>query len=80
MVKQFRSRMNVVFRIGEGQEALEKEFVKQAEAHRFIGVAGHRSVGGLRVSLYNAVSLESCQKFARFMLRFQKTAQAKSRL
>jgi phosphoserine aminotransferase len=62
-----RSRMNVTFRITSGRntagrvpdEGLEKRFVAEAEAAGLLGLKGHRSVGGLRASLYNAVSLES---------------------
>jgi phosphoserine aminotransferase len=48
----FRSVMNVVFRLPT--EALEKELVSVAEKNRMIGIKGHRSVGGLRASIYNA--------------------------
>jgi phosphoserine aminotransferase len=51
-----RSRMNVVFRLPD--EATEKRVLAAAKEARIAGLAGHRSVGGLRVSLYNAVSLE----------------------
>jgi phosphoserine aminotransferase len=49
----FRSVMNVVFRLPS--EALEKELVAEAERAKMVGIKGHRSVGGIRVSLYNAV-------------------------
>jgi phosphoserine aminotransferase len=49
----FRSVMNVVFRLPN--EALEKELVAEAERAKMVGIKGHRSVGGIRVSLYNAV-------------------------
>ncbi len=51
-----RSRMNVVFTLPD--EAMEKRLLARAKEARIIGLAGHRSVGGLRASLYNAVSLE----------------------
>jgi len=47
-----------VFRIAGGDEAMEKEFTKQAETAGLVGTPGHRSVGGMRISLYNAVELE----------------------
>jgi phosphoserine aminotransferase len=63
-----RSRMNVTFRLAS--EALEKKFVAEAEAAGMVGLAGHRSVGGIRASLYNAVSPEACQALASFMNDF----------
>jgi phosphoserine aminotransferase len=60
-----RSQMNVTFRLPT--EALEKQFVAEAQAAGMIGLAGHRSVGGIRASLYNAVSPETCQALASFM-------------
>ena len=47
-------------------------FLEQASAAGFMGLAGHRSVGGLRASLYNAVSPESCRALAGFMEEFQR--------
>ena len=52
-----RSRMNVVFQITE--PALEKNFLEACKEQNIVGVKGHRSVGGYRVSLYNALPLES---------------------
>ncbi|GGD74599.1 3-phosphoserine/phosphohydroxythreonine transaminase [Paenibacillus nasutitermitis] len=65
-----RSLMNITFRIHT--EELEKQFVKESEAHGFVGLKGHRSVGGLRASTYNAVPMESCKALADFMADFQK--------
>ncbi len=65
-----RSRMNVTFRMAS--EELEKKFTKQAEAQGMIGLKGHRLVGGLRASLYNALPLESAQVLAQFMQEFQR--------
>ena len=67
---QSRSRMNVTFRLPS--EELEKKFVKQAEAQRLIGLKGHRSVGGLRASLYNAFPVEGARALAQFMAEFQR--------
>ncbi len=64
-----RSLMNVTFRLAS--EELEKRFVKESEAQGFVGLKGHRSVGGLRASIYNAVPLESVQSLAGFMRDFQ---------
>jgi phosphoserine aminotransferase len=60
-----RSLMNVTFRLPS--EALEKQFITAAQAAGMVGLAGHRSVGGIRASLYNAVSPEACQALAAFM-------------
>ncbi|WP_308638604.1 3-phosphoserine/phosphohydroxythreonine transaminase [Paenibacillus silvisoli] len=65
-----RSLMNITFRLGS--EELEKQFAKESEKQGFVGLKGHRSVGGLRASTYNAVPLESCKALAEFMGDFQK--------
>jgi phosphoserine aminotransferase len=65
-----RSAMNVTFRLES--EALEKSFLTAATAAGMIGLPGHRSVGGIRASIYNAVSLESCQALAALMTDFAK--------
>lgn len=64
-----RSLMNVTFRLDS--EELEKRFVKESEEHGFVGLKGHRSVGGLRASIYNAVSRDSVQALVGFMRDFQ---------
>jgi phosphoserine aminotransferase len=71
--KSSRSKMNVVFRIAGGDEAVEKEFAKQADAANLVGMVGHRSVGGMRVSLYNAVTPEAVRTLTSFMQEFQRT-------
>ena len=71
--KSSRSKMNVVFRVAGGDEAIEKDFAKQAEAAGLVGTPGHRSVGGMRVSLYNAVTLEAVEALTSFMREFQRT-------
>ena len=67
--KESRSLMNVTFRLAN--EELEKQFVKESEAQGFVGLKGHRSVGGLRASIYNAVPLDSVRALADFMRAFQ---------
>jgi len=67
-----RSLMNVVFRVAGGDEAAEKEFAKQAAAAGLIGTPGHRSVGGMRISLYNAVGLDAVEALCSFMKEFQR--------
>lgn len=64
-----RSLMNITFRVRD--EALEKQFIAEATEAGFIGIAGHRSVGGLRASAYNAVPVETCQALADFMAAFR---------
>ncbi|KAK9523094.1 hypothetical protein VZT92_019519 [Zoarces viviparus] len=72
-----RSRMNVPFYVGkkEGDEALEKEFLAGASKRGMISLKGHRSVGGIRASLYNAVTLEDTEALATFMKEFLKEHQ-----
>lgn len=72
--KSSRSHMNVVFRVSGGNESVEKKFAQQAAAASLVGTPGHRSVGGLRISLYNAVTLESVEALVSFMREFQRTA------
>lgn len=64
-----RSLMNITFRVAD--EELEKKFLAEAKAAGFVGLNGHRSVGGCRASTYNAVPREACQALADFMVKFQ---------
>jgi phosphoserine aminotransferase len=66
-----RSTMNVTFRLAGGNQDIEKEFILDAAAAGIEGIAGHRSVGGIRVSLYNAVTLEAVQALVAFMRAFE---------
>lgn len=60
-----RSRMNVVFKfVGEDAAEREKQFLKLAESKGMVQLKGHRSVGGLRASLYNAITLDDTRKLA----------------
>jgi phosphoserine aminotransferase len=68
--KDCRSLMNVTFQLPT--EELETEFVKQAKAAGMDGLKGHRSVGGLRASLYNAFPEEGVDALVRFMAEFQR--------
>ena len=68
-----RSKMNVVFRVAGDDEAVEEQFAKEAAAAGLAGTPGHRSVGGMRISLYNAVALEAVAVLAAFMREFQRT-------
>ena len=63
-----RSVMNVVFRLPT--EALEEKLVAEAKRRGMVGIKGHRSTGGIRVSLYNAVALEWVRALAELMNEF----------
>jgi phosphoserine aminotransferase len=63
-----RSKMNVVF-VMDDKDA-EKEFLQLCKQEGMIGVKGHRSVGGFRISLYNALPLESVQALTGLMYQF----------
>jgi len=67
-----RSKMNVVFRVAGGDEAVEKQFAQEAAAGSIVGTPGHRSVGGMRVSLYNAVNVEAVEVLTAFMREFHR--------
>jgi phosphoserine aminotransferase len=63
-----RSWMNITFRTPD--EKLDKKFIEEAAAHDMSGLKGHRSVGGLRASIYNAFPREGCEALASFMKDF----------
>ncbi|MFC5987172.1 3-phosphoserine/phosphohydroxythreonine transaminase [Marinicrinis lubricantis] len=69
-VPKDRSIMNITFTMSS--EELEKQFIAESQKEGFVGLKGHRSVGGLRASTYNAVPYESCKALADFMIDFQK--------
>ncbi len=64
----FRSRMNVIFTLPS--QRLTEQFLQAAEEEQFIGLAGHRSVGGCRVSLYNAIEQSAVETLVTFMRHF----------
>jgi phosphoserine aminotransferase len=68
--KASRSLMNVTFRLASPE--LEEQFAGAAKKAGFEGIKGHRSVGGIRASIYNAVSLESIKAFVDFMGEFKR--------
>lgn len=68
--KDSRSFMNVTFRLPS--EDLEKKFVAAALENNLSGVKGHRSVGGMRASIYNAMTIEGVETLADFMKKFQR--------
>jgi phosphoserine aminotransferase len=67
--KSDRSRMNLTFRLPN--EALEDQFASEAKKNDLIGLKGHRSVGGMRASLYNALPVEASEALVKFMKEFQ---------
>lgn len=67
--KQFRSLMNATFVTGDAE--LDKKFVKEADAAGFVNLKGHRSVGGMRASIYNAMPVEGIEKLVAFMKEFE---------
>ena len=70
VVKEDRSLMNVPFVTGD--EALDAKFVKEATAAGFVNLKGHRSVGGMRASIYNAMPIEGVEKLVAFMEEFER--------
>lgn len=71
--KESRSLMNITFRVAD--EELEKKFLAEAKEEGFVGLNGHRSVGGCRASAYNAVPVETCMTLSEFMVKFQQDNQ-----
>jgi phosphoserine aminotransferase len=70
--KQDRSWMNVNFRIQGDNVELEKKFAQEAEAAGLSGLKGHRSVGGLRASIYNAMPIAGVEALVAFMREFER--------
>ena len=70
VVKEDRSLMNVPFVTGNAE--LDAKFVKEAEAAGFVNLKGHRTVGGMRASLYNAMPIAGAQKLVEFMKAFER--------
>ena len=68
--KEDRSLMNVPF--VTGNEELDAKFVKEATAAGFVNLKGHRTVGGMRASIYNAMPIEGVEKLVEFMDNFEK--------
>ncbi|MGQ9843126.1 MAG: 3-phosphoserine/phosphohydroxythreonine transaminase [Spirochaetota bacterium] len=66
--KNSRSKMNIVWRLSN--EQLEEKFVKEAEKEGLSGLKGHRSVGGIRASIYNAMPVEGVEALVNFMKYF----------
>jgi len=66
--KQSRSYMNITFNLTD--DTLEARFVEDAASEGIIGIKGHRSVGGIRISIYNSHGVEDIERVADFMRRF----------
>ena len=69
VVKKDRSIMNVPFVTGD--KDLDAKFVKEAKEHGFVNIKGHRTVGGMRASIYNAMPIEGVEKLVEFMKKFE---------
>jgi phosphoserine aminotransferase len=67
--KEDRSLMNIPF--VTGNEELDKKFIAEAGKHGLVQLSGHRSVGGMRASIYNAMPVEGVQKLVDFMKKFE---------
>lgn len=65
-----RSRMNVPFRVKKDED-LENKFLKESKALGLLGLKGHRSVGGIRASIYNAILPQHVEKLEEFMKTFK---------
>ena len=69
VVPEDRSIMNIPFITGN--EELDAKFIKEAKAAGFVNLKGHRTVGGMRASIYNAMPVEGVQKLVAFMKQFE---------
>ena len=67
---RYRSRMNIPFRIKK-DDKLEAKFLKEAQEIGLIELKGHRSVGGCRASIYNAMPIEGVEALVSFMKKFR---------
>lgn len=68
--KDSRSLMNVPFITGNKE--LDEKFIKEAETFGFVNLKGHRTVGGMRASIYNAMPMEGVKALVSFMEKFEK--------
>ena len=71
VVKEDRSMMNVVFVTGD--KDLDKKFIAEAKEKGLVNLAGHRSIGGMRASIYNAMPMEGVEALIEFMKEFEET-------
>ena len=70
VVPEDRSLMNVPF--VTGSEEMDAKFIKEATEAGFVSLKGHRTVGGMRASIYNAMPIEGVEKLVEFMDKFEK--------
>jgi phosphoserine aminotransferase len=71
VAKADRSRMNIPFRLADS--SLDNAFLKGAEQHGMVQLKGHRSVGGMRASIYNAMPIEGVQRLVEYMKEFERS-------
>ena len=69
VAKENRSIMNVTFSTGDAD--LDAKFIAEAAKENLVNLKGHRAVGGMRASIYNAMPIEGCEKLAAFMKKFE---------
>jgi phosphoserine aminotransferase len=69
VAKEDRSIMNIPF--VTGNEELDGKFIKEATKNGLVTLKGHRSVGGMRASIYNAMPVEGVKKLVEFMKKFE---------
>ena len=68
--RRYRSRMNVTFYLQE--ESLQERFLAESQAAGLLGLKGHKSAGGLRASIYNAMPLAGVEQLVAFMKEFER--------
>jgi len=68
---EFRSLVNVNFRVKDGDKEMEARFIKEAEALKMINIAGHPANPGIRISMYNAMPVQGVVCLCDFMKKFQ---------
>ncbi|KAL8995065.1 MAG: hypothetical protein Q9169_005134 [Polycauliona sp. 2 TL-2023] len=74
--RSVRSRMNICFRVGGGNGGQEKGFLEGAEAQLLQGLKGHRSVGGIRISNYNAVDVAKVERLTAYLEDFARKTES----
>lgn len=78
--KDSRSRMNIPFIIRNDDDKVNKQFLKEAEKNNLVQLAGHRSVGGMRASIYNGMPLQGVEKLRAFMIAFRENLEKMPKL
>jgi phosphoserine aminotransferase len=79
--EEYQSRMNIPFRIltnGQVNQNLEEKFLKNCKESNLVGLSGHRSVGGIRASIYNAMSVDGVDALIKLLNEFRENEQKKS--